>query len=145
MLFALAMMAAAQGTPAPLDWLVGTWCTDPGDGKQSCETWTGYDRRQVAHGVSETHGPRGTTRETMTITNDAGRLIFHAQPQGQPPADFFSIERDYAPSKLEFTNAKHDYPQRVRYWREGELLMAEISLADGSKPQRWTYRRVARR
>jgi len=38
-----------------------------------------------------------------------------------------------------FENRDHDYPQRIRYWREGEVLMAEISLADGSKPMRWRY------
>jgi hypothetical protein len=41
----------------PLGWLIGTWCTDPGDGEQTCETWTGYDRMQEAHGVSVTRGP----------------------------------------------------------------------------------------
>jgi hypothetical protein len=41
-----------------------------------------------------------------------------------------------------FVNAVHDYPQRIRYWREGEEMFAEISLADGSKPVRWRYRRL---
>ena len=77
-----------------------------------------------------------------TIINDAGRLVFHAEPEGQKSADFHSTARDYAPPELEFVNTAHDYPQRIRYWREGALLIAEISLADGSKPQRWTYRRV---
>jgi len=143
MLLSLLLLAGAAGQDkTPLGWLIGTWCTDPGDGKQTCETWTGYDRMQEAHGVSVTHGPRGTTREKMTIVNDAGRLVFHAEPDGQAPADFHSTARDYAPPELEFVNTAHDYPQRVRYWREGALLIGEISLADGSKPQRWTYHRV---
>ncbi len=40
-----------------------------------------------------------------------------------------------------FANAAHDYPQRIRYWREGETLNAEISLLDGSKAMRWQYKR----
>jgi hypothetical protein len=143
----LLSLALVSMTPVrdrePLDWLIGTWCSDPGDGEQTCETWTGYDRMQEAHGISETHGPRGKTREVMTIVNDAGRLVFHAEPDGQKPADFDSTERNYAPDRLEFVNPKHDYPQRIRYWREGPMLIAETSLADGSKPQRWTYHRVA--
>jgi hypothetical protein len=139
----LLLAAVGQSGPA-LGWLTGTWCTDPGDGEQTCETWSGYDRKQEAHGVSVTHGRRGTTREVMTIMNDAGRLVFHAEPEGQKPADFFSTTRDHAPPALEFVNAAHDYPQRIRYWREGALLIAEISLADGGKPQRWTYHRAAR-
>jgi hypothetical protein len=146
MLMALLLATASPATDrVPLGWLIGTWCNDPGDGEQTCETWTGYDRQQEAHGVSETQGPRGTTREAMTIVNDAGRLVFHAKPQGQAPTDFFSTSRDYAPPTLEFVNEKHDYPQRIRYWREGALLMAEIAMADGSKPERWTYHRVASR
>jgi len=42
-----------------------------------------------------------------------------------------------------FENTANDYPQRIRYWREGEQLLAEISLADGSKAHRFTYRRSA--
>ncbi|MGY4397037.1 hypothetical protein ACVWZA_002228 [Sphingomonas sp. UYAg733] len=33
----------------------------------------------------------------------------------------------------------HDYPQRIRYWREGKILNAKISLSYGSKRMRWSY------
>jgi len=55
-----------------------------------------------------------------------GRPLFAWQPGGEGAT---------------FVNPAHDYPQRVRYWREGELLLAEVSLADGSRANRWTYRR----
>jgi hypothetical protein len=29
----------------------------------------------------------------------------------------------------------------VRYWREGDVLVGEIAMADGSNPMRWRYRR----
>jgi hypothetical protein len=41
-----------------------------------------------------------------------------------------------------FFNVAHDYPQRIRYWREGDVLNAEIALKDGSKPMRWVYHRA---
>jgi hypothetical protein len=41
-----------------------------------------------------------------------------------------------------FANPAHDYPQRIRYWLEGNALNAEISRIDGSKTVRWTYRRT---
>lgn len=139
---ALAVPASAQ--QEPLAWLVGHWCTEPAGGETVCETWQPMGADHVMRGTSETR--RGDVRsvETMSILNDAGRLVFHAEPQGQAPTDFFSTTRDLAPGTLDFENRAHDYPQRVRYWREGELLLAEISLADGSKSMRWTYRRVAR-
>lgn len=143
MLLSLALLSMTPPKDiAALDWLIGTWCTDPGDGEQTCETWTDYDRVGEARGVSVTQGPRGTKREKMTITNDAGRLVLHAEPEGQPAADFYWTTRDYAPSELNLVNEKHDYPQRVRYWREGKLLIAEISLLDGSKAMRWKFHRA---
>lgn len=47
-------------------------------------------------------------------------------------------------SAVEFTNAAHDYPQRIRYEIKGDKLEAEMSLIDGSKPVRWTYSRENR-
>jgi len=138
----LPMLIGAQ--EPPLGWLVGTWCTEPEAGEQTCERWEPMAKGGM-RGTSEVR--RGTTRapaETMRITDDAGRLVFHAEPRGQAPADFASIARDSAQAELTFENRAHDYPQRVRYWREGELLMAEISLADGGKPMRWAYHRVKR-
>jgi hypothetical protein len=49
--------------------------------------------------------------------------------------------RDSKEPGITFVNAAHDYPQRIRYWRDGRDLMAEVSLADGSKAQRWRYAR----
>ncbi|WP_278373411.1 hypothetical protein [Sphingobium xenophagum] len=40
---------------------------------------------------------------------------------------------------ISFANPDHDYPQRIRYWREGRLLMAETAKMDGSQTQSWTY------
>lgn len=43
---------------------------------------------------------------------------------------------------IEFANPAHDYPQRIRYWREGNRLKARISLMDGSKAEDWDYGRM---
>ena len=40
---------------------------------------------------------------------------------------------------IEFSNPAHDYPQRIRYWREGDTLHAEIALLDGSRAVQWSY------
>ena len=45
---------------------------------------------------------------------------------------------------IEFTNPAHDYPQRIRYWREGDKLIAEIALIDGKRAVSWTYEPVRR-
>ena len=44
-------------------------------------------------------------------------------------------------AEIVFANPQHDYPQRIRYWRDGMDLNAEISTMDGSQAVRWHYRR----
>jgi len=142
-LAALVAVPAAQ-TPAPLDWLVGEWCTEAKAGKQTCERW-GPMAKSEMHGTSETRrGAEIVSAEAMRIVERDGRLLFHAEPRGQAPADFPQSAARAGPMEAVFENGAHDYPQRIRYWREGEMLMAEIALADGSKPMRWAYHRAKR-
>ena len=67
-------------------------------------------------------------------------MTFYGAPSGEDRTPFHwvaSRSRD-----VTFVNAAHDYPQRIRYWREGKELVAEISLKDGTKAQRWRYARA---
>ena len=64
---------------------------------------------------------------------DALPVSFFAQPSGKPASEFPMVLR--SEESVEFANANHDYPQRIRYWRQGQLLMAEISKIDGSDAQ----------
>jgi hypothetical protein len=129
---------------APLGWLTGKWCTEPAAGKaRTCETWEPLSADKVMRGVTVTVSAKGERREAMRITVDGRRLVFHAEPPGQAATDFSAKAPEAAERGVTFINAAHDYPQRIRYWREGEMLMAEISLADGSKAVRWVYQRVS--
>ncbi len=70
---------------------------------------------------------------------EGGALTFLASPGGKGWTPFASAAD---PDGVTFVNTANDFPQRVRYWREGELLKAEISLADGGQAMRWTFRRT---
>jgi len=135
-LLATAMPTAAQGLD--LGWMAGDWCTEAQNGEQTCEHWSA----EIAGGVtgSSSTRKRGVTvsSERMVIDMSLGRLTFTALPDGATaPTPFPLVSR--TATELVFENRAHDYPQRIRYWRDGAALMAEISLADGSKPQRWRY------
>ena len=65
-------------------------------------------------------------------------LTFYGAPGGKNRTAFTWLRTSKDPG-VTFVNAGHDYPQRIRYWRDGKNLMAETSLADGTKAQRWTY------
>ncbi len=142
LIFGLA--AWAMASDAPLPWMLGKWCTGGGllDEGRVCEAWEALPDGSM-RGTSKTWHERFTTLdERMTIRRDGDALVFHAEPHGQPPADFRATPGEGMSASFE--NRAHDYPQRIRYWREGEDLLAEISMADGSKPMRWVYHRMIR-
>ncbi len=70
-----------------------------------------------------------------------GAVTFYGSPMGAPAVSFKATESDG--KSITFVNATHDYPQRVRYVVTETGLDAETSLADGSKPNRWSYHRTA--
>lgn len=142
----MAALAAAAPVPArqeapPFGWLAGNWCTapDPVKLRQTCERWTPMAGGAM-RGVSETRrGGVVIEAETMEIRRDGDGWVFHAEPRGQAPADFRADADDVAELAVTFADAAHDYPQRIRYWRDGEKLMAEIALANGSRAILWEY------
>lgn len=129
---------AAQETP--FDWLAGEWRQERGD------AWTTEHWQRAADGTMAGQGNSGRGHavgesETMTIALDGFVAVFTARPTGaQAPTQFRETARGV--QDVTFENPGHDYPQRIRYWREGDELLAEISLKDGSRAMRWRYRRV---
>jgi hypothetical protein len=145
-MMAIGVAALITATPAcaqdgSLGWMSGAWCTVPEGSAQTCEVWS----QEVAGGIAGLSSTRKdgaeVSSEHMAIGVSQGRLTFVAQPSdAAAPTRFPMVSR--GPTELVFENRDHDYPQRIRYWREGDVLMAEISLADGGKPMRWRYLRV---
>jgi len=137
---ALALALPASAQEAPFGWLVGDWKTDAVDGKVTAEHWGPMQAgKMTGSSVTTSDGKTGES-EAEWISFDGAAAVFTASPDGAPPVDFREVSR--GPTEIVFENAAHDYPQRIRYWREGELLMGEISMKDGSQPMRWRYRRV---
>jgi hypothetical protein len=58
-------------------------------------------------------------------------------PGGGAPVEFAMTNQ--STRSIEFANPAHDFPQRIRYWREGDTLNAEIALIDGGRAFRWSY------
>ncbi len=147
-IMALALLGAGLGTglaagPAaaqeqPLGWLAGAWCTDAGPQGRSCERWSAMEGGLML-GTGQTVRDGATMSfEFLRIALDGPVAVYHAQPGGAPPVAFREVKRDAM--SVTFENAAHDYPQRIRYWREGDVLVAEISLVDGAKAMRWRFR-----
>ena len=140
MLIPLVLAAAAQAQPMPA-FLAGCWEEKRAESAWTEECWT--DPRGHLMIGSGRDGKGDTVRhwEWMRIERPAGGVpTFYGSPKGAAPVSFKATAADG--KSITFVNAAHDYPQRVRYTLTEAGLDAEISLADGSKPNRWSYRRT---
>jgi hypothetical protein len=120
------------------DWMAGAWIEEKGD-RWTEEYWTA-SRGGIQLGASRSgQGNVLDNWEQARIAADSdGRLAFFASPGAQPLVTFRMLRQDM--QSVEFENPDNDYPTRIRYWREGDLLKAEISGPGGANAMRWTYR-----
>lgn len=138
MLALAAVPTLAEPAPAALPgWLAGAWEQRTGEAWAD-EFWT-PPRAGLMIGAGRTG--RGAAlkdfEHTRILRKPDGSLSFFGQPRGVPPTEFAMVAS--GPAMIEFANAAHDYPQRIRYWREGRMLKARISKIDGSDAAEWTY------
>jgi hypothetical protein len=138
-LAALPQPAFAQGAELP-GWMAGCWEMRDGD-RWAEECWTIPRGGQMIGSGRAGTGDEVRSFEHMRIERDeTGTLAFLASPGGEGWTPFTAVAE--AGEGVTFENAANDYPQRVRYWREGELLKAEILRKDGSRAMSWTFRRM---
>ena len=134
--------AAAQTVANPTlpAWLSGTWAME--DGATWAEELWSDPRGGVMLGVARNgFGTDVKAWEfTQIKTRKDGSLALIAHADGKPIVEFPLVL--ISAEAIEFANPAHDYPQRIRYWRQGKLLMAETSKLDGSEVVRWNFRPV---
>lgn len=141
MLTVLLMLAeASNATALPMPaFLAGCW-EQRTEAKWTEECWT--DARgdlMIGSGRTGMDG-RIAHWEWMRIERgDDGKLVFFGAPQGASPVDFAAVEADL--HSITFVNRSHDYPQRIRYAATEGGIVAEVSLADGTRSNRWHFRR----
>ncbi len=122
-------------------WLAGQWQMEDG-ANWAEEQWMAPRGGAMLGMAREGFGPDVNGWETMRIaTKPGGKLTLFAQPKGAPATEFAMVTA--SDDAIEFSNAANDYPQRIRYWRQGQWLLAEISKLDGSNAKQWRYRPVA--
>jgi hypothetical protein len=140
LLLAAPLTAEAPKGAALPGWMAGTWMTEEG-ANWTDEVWTD-PRGDMMLGISRTgFGPELGNWEIIRIERRRdGTMAYIAQPKGKAAVTFPMVL--ISDAAVEFANPSHDYPQRIRYARQGKLLVAEISLLDGSKAMRWNYRQV---
>jgi hypothetical protein len=89
-------------------------------------------------------GAKATGFEFMRIQRDErGRVLFWASPGGKTPVSFLRTRS--GPREAVFENPANDYPTRIVYRREGDVLKATISGPEGKNPISWSFRRAGSR
>ena len=141
---ALALLLMGQ-TAAParlsdLAWMSGRWESVSANGRWTEESWSA-PRGGVMLGHSRS-GAGETLREFEFLRLQAGAdgvPAYLAQPGGSPATAFRLTAREG--TSATFDNPQHDFPQRIRYVRTGNRMVATISRLDGSGAMSWTFRR----
>ena len=136
-----AVWAEEEDAPFPR-WLAGAWSNADGE-RWTEEFWT-HPRGGIMIGASrEGEDDKLRSWESIRILRRAnGTLAYVPMPNGGPPVEFAMVRQ--GDRSIEFANPAHDFPQRIRYWREGDTLHAEIAMIDGSRAVRWTYSPMGR-
>ena len=140
-MIALLMLAEAAALPMP-SFLAGCWEQKREGGRWTEECWT--DPRgglMIGSGRDGKDDSVGHWEWMRIERNTDGSVTFYGSPKGAPAVGFKASQADG--KSITFINAAHDYPQRVRYLATDKGLEAEVSLADGSKAERWNYKRTA--
>lgn len=134
-------LPAGGASADTFDWLGGQWCGQLGEA-QIEESWTSPAGGNLL-GMSRTlAGGEMQSFEYMRIETSEGKPQFVAQPGGAPPTAFPLSAQDA--QSATFHNPGHDFPQAVRYWREGDQLRAAISGPDdkgGEQTIEFAYQR----
>lgn len=131
-----AALAAETAQPVLPTWMAGCW-EQKTDDRWVEECWTGARAGQMMGSSRTGKGDTLQFFEHIRMTTEGGEVNYCALPKGQAGGCFKATK--VTDSEVVFENEAHDYPQRIRYWRDGKTLAAEISLKDGTKSSGWRY------
>lgn len=129
----VAAQNSARGTP---DWMSGYWlsCQDG----EAAENWIGAGR-----GVLLGTNLSGGGYEFLRIAeNESGDIVYYSMPGGRAPPTAFALTA-HADQRAVFENPAHDFPKRIIYERDGEVMVARIDGGEGSEQaMEWRFQRA---
>ena len=140
--FAVPATCQPAATTADLKFMTGCWAFEA-NGRKVEEHWLAPAGGSLL-GVSRTvAGGKTTEYEFLQIRDLPEGLAYIAKPSNQPEAKFVMSSRNG--DEIVFENPKHDFPQRIRYRRDGDLLRARVEGTTNGKARGFDlpYARVA--
>jgi hypothetical protein len=129
--------APALADEPEFSWLAGHWRSES-DGRVSEEVWM-MPEGGLMTGMGRTiRDGRAVSFEFLYIATGAD-AAYYAQPGGRPPVRFGLVSQDG--DSAVFENPEHDFPQRIEYARDGDVLTATISTLDREREISWSWTR----
>jgi uncharacterized protein YndB with AHSA1/START domain len=123
-----------------LAWLAGTWAADDCRGLVS-EQWLAVHPRLLLGTNRTMAGGQLRTYEHLEIHARSDGVYYRALPEGQQPVEFRLVE--LGQQRAVFENPEHDFPRRIAYRLDGDLLIAEITGEANGVPlsRSWAWKR----
>ena len=113
---------ASQVRPADrFSWLSGHFASET-----TSETWIDLGKAVAGVGMG-VRGSQTAFFEVLILQEIAGTWTYTALPNGLHAVDFPAVE--IGAMHALFANPEHDFPQRIRYQRDGDRLLTRISGA----------------
>jgi hypothetical protein len=133
-------LVASRAELARLQWLAGTWSGESG-GVWHQELWLPAKggtmlglHHEVQQGIDRT-----LTFEYLRVEAREEGVYYVASPMGRT-ATAFALD-EMGEQSVTFANLEHDFPQRIRYERKGDELLARAE-GQGSSPLSWRWKLV---
>ena len=131
-------MVANPRHVASLEWMAGSWVQERGKEKVM-EAWIGPNNGLLG-GVNVSSWETGKiSYEFLRIADTYDSMSYFASPSGTAPVEFQFKEA--GDKRVVFENLAHDFPQRIIYWKDGELLAARIEgkLEGKERSDEWRF------
>ena len=123
-LLAVLLATSVQAEPTGFSWLQGSWCM-ANESQLIEEVWLS-DVGGNLIGMSRTvAGDKVVSFEFMRIETTAGETRLIAQPGGRSGTVFTASQ--VSGKQLVVESPEHDFPRKITYQREGDVLNASIS------------------
>ena len=129
-------MCCFSASAGDLDWMLGCWETADGSAR---EVWVRQSPGQLVGMAAVASEGRVVFHEVLVVEVDGDGAHYTAHVQGQDATKFTA--KTFKDGEAAFVNAAHDFPQKVHYRRDGDRLLASISLLDGGNPQSFDKQR----
>lgn len=126
---------------ASLEWMAGNWSQERGKEKVM-EAWVGPVNGLMAAVNVSSWETGQTSYEFLRIVDTRESMSYFASPSGRAPVEF--RYKEAGDKRVVFENLANDYPQRIIYWKDGDLLAARIEgkLRGEARSDEWRFRPV---